>query len=258
MDTEKTAIFIDGAFFIKRALHIFGLLSPEDLANRLWSYSLRHLYPMHVEKRATLSDCDRNRRDNEDFYYALDHLYRIFFYDCPPLQKKMHHPLTKQFIDFSKSQRAQWRLSFHEALREKRKVALRLGTMDSTNCAWTIRPEKIKELYTHKITVDNLQEDDYQLITHQKGVDMRIGIDIASVAYKRQAARIVLISGDSDFVPAAKLARREGIDFILDPMHAPIKPDLHEHIDGKHTFFPKPPHITNADTDHNNMMPDQL
>lgn len=63
--------------------------------------------------------------------------------------------------------------------------------------------------------------------------------NIASVAYKKQASRIVLISGDSDFVPAAKLARREGIDFILDPMHATIKADLHEHIDGKRNVFPK-------------------
>lgn len=43
---------------------------------------------------------------------------------------------------------------------------------------------------------------------------------------------MILISGDSDFVPAAKLARREGIDFILDPMGASISPDLSEHIDG--------------------------
>ena len=44
-----------------------------------------------------------------------------------------------------------------------------------------------------------------------------------------------MISGDSDFVPAAKLARREGIDFILDPMKASIRPDLFEHIDGMRT-----------------------
>ena len=42
----------------------------------------------------------------------------------------------------------------------------------------------------------------------------------------------MLISGDSDFVPAAKLACREGIDFILDPLFNPIKPDLFEHIYG--------------------------
>lgn len=47
-----------------------------------------------------------------------------------------------------------------------------------------------------------------------------------------QVDRIILISGDSDFVLAAKLARREGIDFILDPLWASIEPNLHEHIDG--------------------------
>lgn len=41
-----------------------------------------------------------------------------------------------------------------------------------------------------------------------------------------------MISGDSDFVPAAKHARRSGIDFILDPMWAPITDSLSEHIDG--------------------------
>ena len=61
---------------------------------------------------------------------------------------------------------------------------------------------------------------------------MRIGLDIASLSYKNQIDQIILIAGDSDFVPAAKLARREGVDFILDPMWATIKPSLFEHIDG--------------------------
>ena len=49
--------------------------------------------------------------------------------------------------------------------------------------------------------------------------------------------QIILISGDSDFVSAAKLARREGIDFILDPMGSDIKDDLYEHIDGIHSNY---------------------
>ncbi len=61
---------------------------------------------------------------------------------------------------------------------------------------------------------------------------MKIGLDIASLAYKRLVDQIILIAGDSDFVPAAKLARREGIDFVLDPMWADIKANLFEHIDG--------------------------
>ena len=62
---------------------------------------------------------------------------------------------------------------------------------------------------------------------------MKIGMDIASLSYKKQVEQIVLIAGDADFVPAAKLARREGIDFVLDSLGAPIKEDLFEHIDGK-------------------------
>lgn len=34
--------------------------------------------------------------------------------------------------------------------------------------------------------------------------------DVASLTLKKQANTIVLVAGDSDFVPAAKLARREG------------------------------------------------
>jgi len=66
---------------------------------------------------------------------------------------------------------------------------------------------------------------------------MRIGLDIAAMAFKRQVDQVILISGDSDFVPAAKLARREGIDFILDPLGANIRPDLVEHIDGLQTVL---------------------
>lgn len=61
---------------------------------------------------------------------------------------------------------------------------------------------------------------------------MKIGVDIASLAFKGLVDQIVLFAGDSDFVPASKLARREGIDFVLDPMQAHINPDLFEHIDG--------------------------
>lgn len=89
-----------------------------------------------------------------------------------------------------------------------------------------------KKLISGKITIEDLSSEDVFYSATQKGVDMKLGIDIASLAYKKHVDRIVLIAGDSDFVPAAKLARREGIDFVLDPMWARVKPDLFEHIDG--------------------------
>ena len=73
---------------------------------------------------------------------------------------------------------------------------------------------------------------DFELTIRQKGVDMKIGIDMASLSFKHQVDQIVLIAGDSDFVPASKLARREGVGVVLDPLEQSVKDDLFEHIDG--------------------------
>jgi len=108
---------------------------------------------------------------------------------------------------------------------------LRLGKLADQG-GWIIKPEQTKNLLNGVIKISDLQENDVVYEVRQKGVDMKIGLDIASLAYKKLVDQIILIAGDSDFVPAAKLARREGIDFILDPMWNPINPDLHEHIDG--------------------------
>ena len=72
--------------------------------------------------------------------------------------------------------------------------------------------------------IEDLQETDIKYNMIQKGVDIKIGVDIVSLALKKQVDRIILISGDGDFVPAAKLARREGIDFILDNLWSNITP----------------------------------
>lgn len=45
----------------------------------------------------------------------------------------------------------------------------------------------------------------------QKGVDMRIGLDIASITAKKLCTKLVLISGDTDMLPAMKTARKEGV-----------------------------------------------
>jgi uncharacterized LabA/DUF88 family protein len=105
---------------------------------------------------------------------------------------------------------------------------------------WTIRPDKLKDLLNGTLAVQQLTEQDVLYSVPQKGVDMRIGLDIASIAFKKQADQIILVAGDSDFVPAAKLARREGIDFILDPMWATIRADLHEHVDGLRSVIQRP------------------
>ena len=90
------------------------------------------------------------------------------------------------------------------------------------------------------LKVSDLTDADFTPNLYQKGVDMRIGIDIASITLKKQADTIILVSGDSDFAPAARLARREGVTFILDPLWWGVLPDLHEHIDGLRSGFRNP------------------
>ena len=115
-----------------------------------------------------------------------------------------------------------------------------MGELLESQAGYQLNPDVLKKLLRKEITVDDITETDLSLDIQQKGVDMRIGLDIASLAQKRLVNQIVLIAGDSDFVPAAKHARREGIDFILDPMWHPVKDSLLLHIDGKEIKTGKP------------------
>ena len=121
---------------------------------------------------------------------------------------------------------------FLSVLKRKRKLALRLGTLDDTNTVYTLRYDAVKKLCSGLKTVKDLDESDFEITIRQKCVDMKIGIDISSLSIKHQVDQIVLIAGDSDFVPASKLARREGVDVVLDPLGQKVKEDLFEHIDG--------------------------
>lgn len=217
----KTAILVDGGFYMKIANRHWGKKSPDDMAKDLIDYCCRHLLEKHM---------DREKGEKHD-------LYRIFYYDCPPLNKKTFHPLTKNEIDLGKNEQYKWMNSFLDELKKKRKVALRLGQVSSGKSPYVLTPKTQSELLSKTKQIDDLKSSDFYLNITQKGVDMKIGLDIASLAYKKQVDQIVLIAGDSDFVPAAKLARREGIDFILDPLHEKIKPELFEHIDGLRSCF---------------------
>lgn len=217
----RIAILVDGAFYRRRARRIFGNLEGKDRAQELYDYCTGHV---RLEKR--------RRQDRGDKYSDPCTLYRVFYYDCEPSMKRVEHPLTGRTIDLSKTDVVQWMHDFLEELKKKRKLAIRLGKIQDTFAAYSLKPQPMRDILRKKRSIEDLTEFDFNLSITQKGVDMKIGLDIASLAYKKQVDQIVLISGDSDFVSAAKLARREGIDFILDPMGAQIKPDLFEHIDG--------------------------
>ena len=223
----KTAIMVDGAFYRRQAQYLFGEKTPELRADELIKYCYRHL-----------------KETSKDGVVSYRELYRIFYYDCPPSEKNIQHPLTRRVINLKNSDMYRWSNKFYNALASKRKVALRMGEILESTIGYSLKPAALKKLCRREITIDDLTENDFSLDITQKGVDMRIGLDIASLAQKRLVDQIVLIAGDSDFIPAAKHARREGIDFVLDPMWHTIKPSLNIHIDGLSTKVPAPPQNT--------------
>lgn len=203
-----TAILIDGGFYRRRSYALFGDKSPNQRADEIVTYAKRHISK------------------------SKGSLYRIYYYDCPPSEKVLFHPLTRRQVNLAQTPLFAWTNDFFNALTHKRKVALRRGEELETQGGYTLKTEALKKLCSGTISVSDLTETDFKLDITQKGVDMRIGLDIASLAQGGIVNQIIMITGDSDFVPAAKLARRAGIDFILDPMWAPIASSLSEHIDG--------------------------
>lgn len=100
-----------------------------------------------------------------------------------------------------------------------------------------LRADVMRDVCVGRRDVASPANDDLELRIEQKGVDTRIGIDIAHLAYKRLIDQMILVSGDSDFVSAAELARREGLDFILDLMGAHTAAVLREHVDGVKSHY---------------------
>jgi len=279
MRQRRIAILIDGAFFLKRLPHLVApqyCKTPQAVAN-----SMRHMCRNHVTRLSGLAANDHAQQQGEQWRQFL---YRIFFYDAAPYEGKKHHPLLNRTIDFAKSDVRQFRIALFDALRKERNVALRLGKVVEDR-DWSLPDRQAKRLLATKawitgidfspaqsgLTLTEAQANEARRLQRlwdevesfhltpglrQKGVDMRIGLDIASITLKQQADTIILVAGDSDFVPAAKLARREGMEFILDPLWQKVNDDLFEHIDGLRSGLARPKPDATPGTDFGDAAPD--
>ena len=225
----KAAILIDGGYYLKRLPTVrldVDSADPDAVARSIWQ-----LVKSHLEK---LNEIDQAPN-------PVQLLYRTFYYDARPYTRKEHRPVSGAAIDYARTDQAQFREQLFDRLRSSRSVAVRLGEIRrEPSRSWTLNSESQKRLLNGSLALADLTDDDFSPAIRQKGVDMRIGLDIATLTLKRHVDTIVLVSGDADFVPAAKLARREGIRFVLDPLWNHIPSDLNEHIDGLTSGFRKP------------------
>lgn len=223
-----TAVVIDGAFFLRRFRHSFPDLNPSEARNI--GLGVTAMAAFHTAAGLGWAAKSAARQAVQMGTESTE-LYRIFFYDCPPLRKRLQFPISKRAHNLEFTESAILRQKVHDELRSTRKVALRLGRLNESLSGWRAKPDAVKKWVSNPGAFAP-KDDDFEVDVMQKGVDMRLGLDVAAMAFKKQVDRITLVAADADFVPAVKLARREGIDVVLDPMGAIAAQDLLEHVDG--------------------------
>lgn len=170
---------------------------------------------------------------NPDFIEKIAHacveenetLLRALYYDCAPYTGKARKPVSGEEIEFKGSD------VWLRELAQKNLFAVRTGVL------------KFRGFKPRKIPVKPLAEltdDDFKPDFEQKGVDMRIGLDIANFANERSVDRIILVSGDTDCIPAMKHARIAGLQIVVvEFSNHKLAPELLWHSDIKrHVGWP--------------------
>lgn len=150
-----------------------------------------------------------------------EELFRVLYYDCAPYTGTVKLPVSGTNYTFSGSDA--W---LHE-LSRKDLFAVRRGVLK-------FRGYKPKRTPVATTPTTALTDADFDPDFEQKGVDMRIGLDIAAYAANRAVDRIVLVSNDTDCVPALKYGRRAGLQTVLvEPPKVKLAPELLAHSDFK-------------------------
>ncbi|HYJ81213.1 MAG TPA: NYN domain-containing protein [Longimicrobiaceae bacterium] len=78
-------------------------------------------------------------------------------------------------------------------------------------------------------------------IFEQKRVDIYLGVDLVMLATKQRVHRAILVTGDSDFLPAIRAAKNEGVVIHLYHGSGPQQPhrDLWEEADDRTLITPE-------------------
>lgn len=168
-----------------------------------------------------------------------EELFRFFCYDCEPFDKQQRNPVDQSLIRFGKGHPVyEERMRFFQEIGALPYVALRRGVVKGRG--WEIKETVVNQMLATPHAAAPLLATDIKYGMEQKGVDMRIGMDFATLSLKQLVQRIILLSGDTDMVPAIKLARREGIQVCVVQVgtHGRLAPALIEDADLVRTITP--------------------
>ena len=129
--------------------------------------------------------------------------FRVLYYDCAPYNGSRKRPVSRKSQEFKGSDK------WLETLAAKPLLAVRRGILKFRGYVFKKSLARIPSL------PPSLSDKHFKPRFEQKGVDMRIGLDMATYAANRTVDRIVLVTGDTDFLPAMKLARTAGLQIVL-------------------------------------------
>ena len=153
-----------------------------------------------------------------------EELWRVLFYHCREYDGETVLPVSGEI--------RQWRPKQHQVvddLARRNFFAVRLGSL-----AFRGWKKKSNRRY------ESLTDNDFSPVFEQKGVDMRIGLDMAMLAEKKIIDRLILISADTDLIPALKICRQHGIQIVMAEFpDKQISSKLLEHVDlARHIKWP--------------------
>lgn len=148
-----------------------------------------------------------------------EEILRVLYYDCAPYSGTVKLPVTGSSHTFAGSDK------WLEDLARRDLFAVRRGVLKFRG----YKPKQTPVNQTAQLT-----DADFVADFEQKGVDMRIGLDIATYSANRCVDRIVLVSNDTDCVPAMKHGRKTGLQIVLVALpNSNVAPELLMHADFK-------------------------
>ncbi len=158
-----------------------------------------------------------------------EQIFRIFYYNAYPYPGKLRNPLSQAGAGSGKETFVAERTKQFDALAQENLIAFRRGTIQFNG--WKIREKTAADLIAGKRT-SPLTDSDVVADFKQKAVDIKIGLDVAWLSSRRLVEKMILVTGDTDFVPAMKHARREGVQVVVVEFPGQrLSPSLREHSD---------------------------
>jgi uncharacterized LabA/DUF88 family protein len=166
--------------------------------------SKKNYDPAHIEKVAhacTATD---------------EQLIRILYYDCVAYNGSVKLPISGSMHRFYGND------AWLRDLARRELFAVRQGILKFRG----YRPKSVP------LNPGSVTDNDFEPVFEQKGVDMRIGLDIATYSSSRAVERLVLLVQDTDCIPAMKQARKAGLQIVLVELPgSTIASELLEHCD---------------------------